>query len=146
MAIKVLGLHHHAVRIDAGNHPLETFRKFYSEVLGLEADPGRPNIAAVPGLWINVGTTTQIHLMGGQFPSVLAKVPEEDPVDVHVALAVEDIAAAKSELDRQGIYYWSLQGVAGPEMEQVFVRDPAGNIIELQQQDKRRWVASDSAD
>lgn len=145
MAIKVLGIHHHAVRIDAGNHPLETFARFYSDVLGLEADTGRPNIAAVPGLWINVGENTQIHLMGGQFPSVLSKVPGEDPVDVHVALAVEDIAAAKAELERQGIYYWSLKGVAGPHTEQVFVRDPAGNMIELQQQDKSRWTTAGDA-
>lgn len=142
MAIKVMGIHHHAVRIDAGNHPLDTFEAFYADVLGLEKDAGRPNVAAVPGLWINVGDVGQIHLMGGQFPSVLCKVPGQDPVDVHVALAVEDIAAAKSELERLGVDFWSLMGVAGPETEQVFVRDPAGNMIELHQHDKCRCAAA----
>ena len=142
MAIKVLGIHHHAVRIDQGNHSLDTFRNFYSEVLGLEADPGRPNVPSVPGLWIDVAGSGQIHLMGGAFPSTLCKTPGEDPVDVHVALAVEDVTAAKAELERLGVYYWSLMGVAGPETEQLFVRDPAGNMIELHQHDKCRCLAT----
>jgi catechol 2,3-dioxygenase-like lactoylglutathione lyase family enzyme len=142
MAIKVMGIHHHAVRIDAGNHPLDTFQSFYSDVLGLEHDTGRPSVSSVPGLWINVGDVGQIHLMGGQFPSTLCKVPGEDPVDVHVALAVEDVAAAKAELERLGVHFWSLVGVAGPETEQLFVRDPAGNMIELHQYDKCRCAAA----
>lgn len=137
MAIKVLGFHHHAVRIDKGGHSLDEFAAFYRDVLGLEPDQGRPNVPQVPGLWINVGDG-QIHLMGGDFPSFLAKQPDEDPVDVHVALAVEDIQAAKVELERQGQHYWSLSGVAGPETLQLFMRDPAGNMIELHQYDKCR--------
>lgn len=141
MAIKVMGIHHHAVRIDKGAHPLDDFRTFYSNVLGLEADAGRPNVPQVPGLWINVGDA-QIHLMGGDFPSFLAKKPDEDPVDVHVALAVENVADAKAELERLGVHYWSLVGVAGPETEQLFIRDPAGNMIELHQYDKCRCAAA----
>jgi catechol 2,3-dioxygenase-like lactoylglutathione lyase family enzyme len=137
MAINVRGIHHHAVRIDAGNQPLEAFRTFYADVLGLEHDKGRPLVPQVPGLWINVGDA-QIHLMAGAFPSFLAKMPDEDPVDFHVALAVEDIVAAKAELERLGVHYWTLSGVAGPETLQIFVRDPAGNIIELHQHDKCR--------
>lgn len=137
MAVKVLGIHHHAVRIDAGNHSLDTFKTFYGDVLGLLPDGGRPEVAKVPGLWMNVGDA-QIHLMGGTFPSFLAKVPGEDPVDVHVALAVEDIVEAQEELERLGVHYWSLTGVAGPETTQLFVRDPAGNMIELHQHDKCR--------
>src|SRR3546814_8288657 len=53
------------------------------------SDLGRPNVASVPGLWINVGDVGQIHLMGGQFPSTLCKVPGQDPVDVHVARSEE---------------------------------------------------------
>lgn len=137
MAVKVLGIHHHAVRIDKGSHSLDTFAAFYGDVLGLLPDQGRPNVPQVPGLWINVGDA-QIHLMGGDFPSFLAKKPDEDPVDVHVALAVEDIQEARAELERQGVHYWTLSGVAGPETLQVFLRDPAGNMIELHQHDKCR--------
>lgn len=142
MAIKVMGIHHHAVRIDVGRHPLETFQAFYNDVLGLEHDTGRPSVASVPGLWFNVGDVGQIHLMGGDFPSPLAKVPGEDPVDVHVALAVEDVAEAKAELERLGVHFCTLVGVAGPETEQIFVRDPAGNMIELHQYDKCNCAAA----
>ena len=142
MAIKVMGIHHHAVRIDQGNHSLDTFRDFYANVLGLRADEGRPNVPSIPGLWIDVAGTAQIHLMGGDFPSSLCRNPGEDPVDTHVALAVENIAEAKAELERQAVHFWTLTGVAGPETEQVFVRDPAGNMIELHQHDKCRCVVA----
>ena len=137
MAMKVLGIHHHAVRIDEGGHSLNTFKDFYGNVLGIHHDEGRPDVPQVPGLWMNVGDA-QIHLMGGDFPSFLAKKPDEDPVDTHVALAVEDIQAAKEHLDNLGVHYWTLSGVAGPETLQIFVRDPAGNMIELHQHNKCR--------
>lgn len=142
MAIKVMGIHHHGVRIDAGNQPLEAFRDFYTDVLGLESDPGRPNVPSVPGLWMNVNGESQIHLMGGQYPSTLAKNPDQDPVSPHVAFAVEDIAEAKAEIERMGVPHWSLVGVAGPETEQIFLKDPAGNMIELHQYDKCRCIAA----
>lgn len=138
MAIKVMGIHHHGVRIDAGGHSLDTFRDFYANVLGLEHDAGRPSMAAVPGLWINVGEVGQIHLMGGQYPSVLCKEDGQDPVSPHVALAVEDITEAQAEIERLGVPYWTLSGVAGPETLQIFLKDPAGNMIELHQHDKCR--------
>ncbi len=133
MAIKVLGIHHHAVRINDNEQPLSAVHDFYTNVLGMSADAGRPDIPAVPGWWINVGEGQQIHLMGGDFPSPFAKGPGKDPTAVHVALAVEDIAEAKAEFERLGVPYWTLSGVAGPETEQVFVEDPCGNMIELQQ-------------
>jgi hypothetical protein len=49
MGIRVLEIHHHAVRIDSEPPKLEAVQKFYKDVLGLEADPGRPKIPGVPG-------------------------------------------------------------------------------------------------
>jgi hypothetical protein len=40
MGIRVLEIHHHAVRIDSEPPKVEAVRKFYADVLGLEADPG----------------------------------------------------------------------------------------------------------
>ena len=79
MAIQVLGIHHHATRIDAGPEQLAAVQNFYKDVLGLGADSGRPTIAGVPGFWINVGGGGQIHLIGGAQPSTLAKGPGQDP-------------------------------------------------------------------
>ncbi len=94
MAIEVLGIHHHATRIDANK--AAAVAKFYKDVLGLGADPGRPTIPGVPGFWINVGDGGQIHLIGGAQPSTLAKGPGQDPTIPHVALAVADIQPPRS--------------------------------------------------
>ena len=141
MAIKILGIHHHAVRIDDRGHPYDAVHDFYANVLGLNHDEGRGTIAGVPGWWMNVGDVGQIHLIGGDYPSRFAKAPGQDPTAPHVALAVASIPDTKAELDRLGVPYWTLVGVAGPETEQVFVNDPCGNMIELHQVDKCRCSA-----
>ena len=97
MSIRVLEIHHHAVRIDSEPPKVEAVREFYADVLGLDADPGRPTIPGVPGFWINVSQGGQIHLIGSQQPSPLAKGPGQDPTISHVALAVADIQETKAE-------------------------------------------------
>lgn len=131
MAVTVLELHHHGIRV----RPDETDRAlaFYRDVLGLTPDPGRPNIPGIPGYWMDCGNDTQIHLMGCEGPSRYARGPGQDPTRLHVALAVPDVREAKRELDRLGVTYWTLQSVVGPDLEQVFMDDPHGNLIELHQ-------------
>ncbi|WP_321390616.1 VOC family protein [Emcibacter sp.] len=143
MAIKVVGIHHHAVRVGDGGEDLDAVHDFYTTVLGMGHDEGRPNIPEVPGWWINVGDGGQIHLIGGAFPSVVAKGPGQDPAAPHVALAVENITEAKEELDRQGVSYFTSS--AG-ETQQIFVHDPCGNMIELHQFDKCRCIAANRGD
>jgi catechol 2,3-dioxygenase-like lactoylglutathione lyase family enzyme len=136
MAIKVLELHHHGIRIGKEPEEVDKARQFYTEVLGLQTDSGRPNIPGIPGFWLYVGqgdTTAQIHLMGAVGRSPMARSDKEDPTIPHVALAVEDIAEAKKELDERGIWYWQIQGLVGQYSDQVFVQDPFGNVIELHQ-------------
>ena len=142
MAIRVLEIHHHAVRVDADPPKLDAVQSFYEGVLGLGVDPGRPKIAGVPGFWINVGEGAQLHLIGGAQPSPLAKGPGQDPTIPHVALAVADIRETKRELDRLGVAYWSMTGINGPDAEQVFVNDPCGNMVELHQIDQCRCRAA----
>lgn len=136
MPIKVVELHHHGIRIGTAPDEVEQARSFYSDVLGLSTDPARPTIPTIPGFWMYVGEgerTTQIHLMGASGKSPMARSEKEDPTLPHVALAVEDIQAARKELDERGIWYWSIQGLVGQNSDQVFVRDPCGNVIELHQ-------------
>ena len=136
MPIKVLELHHHGIRIGTSVEAVEKARQFYTDVLGLEADAGRPQIRGIPGFWLFVGDaqhTAQIHLMGAEGMSPMARSPQEDPTIPHVALAVEDIQEAKRELDQRGIWYWQIQGLVGQYSDQVFVQDPFGNVIELHQ-------------
>jgi catechol 2,3-dioxygenase-like lactoylglutathione lyase family enzyme len=116
MPIKVLELHHHGIRIGKSDEDVGKARDFYIDVLGLEADAGRPNIPGVPGFWLDVGNergSAQIHVMGAEGRSPLARSDIEDPTIPHVALAVEDINEAKRELEARGIWYWQMQGLVG---------------------------------
>ena len=135
MSINIVEIHHPAIRMDAGE--TETL-DFYSGLLGLKADPGRPTIPGVPGFWINAGETGQIHIIGGAQPSTLAKGPGQDPTHPHIAFGVTDIVEAKKELESRGVTFWSMTGINGPQAEQIFIHDPTGNMIELHQADQCR--------
>lgn len=132
MAIKVLELHHHGIRVRP--EKADEVKKFYEDVLGLSADPGRPSIPGIPGYWMDCGNDTQIHIMGCEGMSRYAQgSPEKDPTRLHVALAIPDIQEAKKELEEMGVPYWTIKSVVGPELEQIFMDDPNGNLVELHQ-------------
>lgn len=142
MAIDIVEIHHTGVRLDAEAKLLQATQDFYADVLGLQRDTGRPTIPGIPGAWINVGEVGQIHLIGGDQPSPVAKGPGEDPTRPHVAFAVSSIVAARAELDRMGVKYWVIEGLTSPDSTQIFMNDPCGNMIELHQIDKCRCRAS----
>ena len=142
MPIEIVELHHPGYRIDDEAKKLDETVNFYTNVLGLEKDTTRPTIPGIPGAWINVGDVGQIHLIGGEQPSPVAKGPGEDPTRPHIAFAVRDIAATRKELDRLGTKYWVLEGLTSPDSMQVFMNDPCGNMVELHQFDKCRCRAS----
>ena len=141
MAIKILELHHHAVRTGGTQEEADQTMAFYREVLGLGADAGRPQIPGIPGYWVDVGGRAQVHLMGVAGASRFAKGPGQDPASPHVAFGVEDIVATRAELDRMGTSYWVAEGIVGPQSQQVFMHDPAGNMVELHQADTCRCQA-----
>jgi class 3 adenylate cyclase len=127
MAIKALELHHHAVRVAPS--AVDEVRDFYVDVLGLQVDPGRRVRAGFPGHWLDVGDHSQLHLMGIED----AASADIEPTQPHVALAVADIVVAREELERRGIPHRALDRPQGPHATQVFLRDPAGNLVELHQ-------------
>ncbi len=133
MGIKVTGLLHHGVRVGKKPEEVEAVRIFYEDILGLNSDEGRPDIRGVPGFWMNLDSTArqQIHLMGAEGPSPFAKSENEDPVSPHVALAVENVREAMRVLDEKEIPYFTFGNIVGNF--QLFVRDPAGNMVELQE-------------
>lgn len=142
MAVKVLELHHHGIRVGPSPEEVARARKFYGDVLGLDHDPGRPQIPTIEGYWMDVGGTAQIHLMGVNGQSKFAKGPGRDPSTPHVALAVADIQETRKELDRLGVDYWVAESVVGPQSQQIFMKDPFDNMIELHQIDTCRCVTS----
>ncbi|HXJ81806.1 MAG TPA: VOC family protein [Candidatus Methylomirabilis sp.] len=142
MAVKVLELHHHGIRIGPSEAEVKQAFAFYHDVLGLDCDPGRPKIPTIDGYWMDVGGTAQIHLMGVDGQSKFAQAPDRDPSRPHVALAVPDIQEARRELDRLGVDYWLTEGVVGPQSQQLFMKDPFGNMIELHQVGTCRCVTA----
>jgi len=139
MAVKVLELHHHGIRVGPSPEEVAKARKFYGDVLGLDHDSGRPQIPTIDGYWMDVGGTAQIHLMGVNGQSKFAKGPGRDPSLPHVALAVADIQETRKELDRLGVKYWVAESVVGPQSQQIFMKDP---FDELHQIDSCRCVTA----
>ena len=130
-------LHHVGLRV-APDRAADTIR-FYREVIGLTSDPARPTNPNFPGAWLDCSNDTQVHLMGVEGVSPFALSETKDPATRHVALGVPDIEAAKRELDHLGTPWWSV--ASGPS-EQVFLADPAGNLLELHQADRCRCRSS----
>ncbi len=127
--MKVIGILHPALRVDPSEEAIAAAHAFYAGLLGLAVDPRRPTVPTFPGFWFNVGAQ-QIHIMGARGVSPLAQAPDRDPAQPHLALAVDDLPAAKQELTDHGVAFWTVNLVGA---EQVFLHDPAGNLIELQQ-------------
>ena len=98
--------------------------RFYRDVLGLRDQP-RPDIPGVPGHWQVVGDQ-ELHLVGT--PASGAAI---DPTGHHYCVAVDDLDAAIAELEARGIEY--ARAVQGEGTVQIWIADPRGNTIELQQ-------------
>ncbi len=100
---------------------------FYADVLGLTS-ASRPDMG-IPGSWFDVGGA-QVHLVG--FPT--SDIPI-DPSDHHICFGVADLQAATDELDSAGVAWVSADQtqVDGRVVRQVFLADPCGNTIELQE-------------
>ncbi len=104
--------------------------RFYAEVFDLPSDE-RPEIPFVGGHWFRAGA--QIHLVDA--PMAGSGI---DPTGPHFCLGVEDLEGAVAELEARGIEYFratqpGVGAAAGTEVTQVWIVDPAGNTIELQQ-------------
>ncbi len=131
MTLKIVELHHHAVRVAPTQNGAAEARRFYTEVLGLGADDGPSALPGTPGHQINAGPAAQIHLIGAAGRPA-GHGDAIDPSAPHVALAVASIAEARAELDRLGVRYRVLPGQSAAS-EQLFLTDPAGNLVELHQ-------------
>jgi catechol 2,3-dioxygenase-like lactoylglutathione lyase family enzyme len=119
--VKVTRIHHASVNT---KDVLEEMHRFYAGTLGL-APAERPDMPGVDGYWFWAGDG-QVHLVGA--PPLGSGI---DPTGNHYCLAVDDLDAAIAELEDAAIPY--LQATQGEDAVQVWVTDPAGNTIELQQ-------------
>jgi catechol 2,3-dioxygenase-like lactoylglutathione lyase family enzyme len=121
--VKVTRFHH--VSVNTNGTSIGELANFYRDVLGL-GDKPRPEIPGVPGHWHVVGDQ-ELHLVGAP--------PQGTPIDStghHYCVAVADLDSAVAELEARGIEYQ--RAVQGKGTVQIWIRDPAGNTIELQQE------------
>lgn len=100
---------------------VERARRFYAEVLGLKEVP-RPASFVFPGAWYDTGNML-IHLVHR---------PAADPeTSRHFALWMADVHAAAKYFEAQGRdVKWDKTKIPG--VDRFFIRDPDGNLIELQ--------------
>lgn len=119
-----LGLDHYNIR--APSPLLEQLRDFYVATLGLRVG-ARPRFRT-HGYWLYAGERAVLHLSGTRADEVRAVgvVPTFD----HVAFRCEDDAAMRATLDAADIAY-EIDDSPERGQRQIFLRDPAGNGIEL---------------
>ena len=111
------GVHHVSINVD----DVEANRAFYIDKLGF-TELDRPELG-IGGCWLRIGPQ-QLHLI--ELPLVEGSGP-------HFALAVDDVDDAAAELRALGVDVSDVLTIEGV-CRQVFLHDPAGNQIELNQQ------------
>ena len=119
-----LGLDHYNLR--APSPLLEQLRDFYVATLGLREGP-RPRFRT-HGYWLYAGERAILHLSGTRAGEV-REVGVVTTFD-HVAFRCDDDAAMRATLDAVGVAY-TVDDSPERAQRQIFLRDPAGNGIEL---------------
>ena len=113
-------------------------RDFYIRVLGMQETP-RPHSFDFPGAWLNLNTTGfQIHLIGEQVEGRVKQVnpgyrPEElaRGKGTHFAFEVDDLEAMQRHLHEQGVELVGGPRPRGDGVQQMYICDPDGYVIEL---------------
>jgi len=103
--------------------------EFYEDLLGLEADPARPDLG-YPGKWYDIGKQ-QIHLMQLPDPEKIHGYqidrPEHAGRDRHIAVEVDSVENLAKLLDGEKIFYT----MSRSGRRALFCRDPDGNGLEF---------------
>lgn len=135
---------HHPVRrfpLTAFNHvsrevlDLEKSKNFYVDVLGFQVIPRPPFDAE--GYWL-FGNNLNLHLIKTRVPRERRQVKvariqhfsSSLPTVDHIAFLTTDIGAVREVLDSENVYY-KLEEPKGTGIQQIFLFDPDGNVIEI---------------
>jgi catechol 2,3-dioxygenase-like lactoylglutathione lyase family enzyme len=113
----ILGVHHVAIQVD----DLDAARRFYRDVMGLAEIADRPDFE-VDGAWFQLGAH-ELHLG--------VEEGHRGPERQHFAVEVSDLDAAVAAIESHGVPVRKT-GLTFPRAgNQAFLRDPSGNLIEL---------------
>lgn len=127
-------LDHYSIRTT----DLESTRRFYTEVMGLEVGP-RPDFP-FPGLWLYQGRSAVVHVLGIDPDNSsglrdylgdkgLAARPGTGSID-HVAFVGSDLGTMRERFQAAQIPFRE-RTVPTLNLRQVFLEDPNGITIEL---------------
>jgi len=103
----------------------EVTKSFYAVTLGMTEVPKPPGLRARGGAWYQLGSV-QLHLSREQTPS------KNDESKRHVCYLVEDLTLVEQHLRDAGVKIIP-DSVPIPGSPRFYVRDPAGNLIEVAQ-------------
>lgn len=120
----ILGLDHYNLR--APREMMERLRSFYCEVVGL-ASGARPPLDSF-GYWLYGGGSALLHLSESR-PGESRDADAKSSFD-HAAFRCAGRAEFERKLARLGIAFRTGR-VPGTGQVQLFLRDPAGNGVEL---------------
>ena len=123
LGMKVTRFHH--VSVNVHDASLDEMRAFYGGLFGL-ADVPRPEIPGVPGTWKGVGDL-ELHLVGAP--------PRGTPhrLDRQPLLPRGRRPHGRDRRARRRRASSTKRAVQGESNVQIWINDPAGNTIELQQ-------------
>ncbi len=116
-----LGLHHGSLIVQ----DLEKSLHFYCNILGLEKNSERPDMA-YDGAWLDIGEQ-QIHLLNLPQTEQFIYQPEHVGRDRHLALYVNDISFILKTLEENQISFTISQS----GRQALFCRDPDDNGLEF---------------
>ena len=120
MPLPIIGIDH--VQIAVPRALEAECLRFYREVFGFPELPKPPEFRGRGGAWFQVGNL-QMHVDVDPQASPKSKR--------HVCFLVEDLATAKAAITRHGIGIEEESVAEG--LSRIFIRDPAGNRIEIGQ-------------
>ena len=108
---------------------LEDAKAFYGGVLGLREIP-RPDFR-FPGAWYALDGDLALHVTVKDAMPVRPTDPRRfDTRDPHFALAVADADETHARIQASGLSFYDFADTP-TGLRQLFIRDPAGNMIEL---------------
>lgn len=120
-------IHHVNIMVD----DLAAATEFYRDVIGLE--PAVAPDLGFPAQFFNFASGQQLHVN---------QLDDVRPRRAHYCLSVDDFAAVVARAEAAGaidIDTWGRASRIGTGVIQLFVRDPAGNLIELNSQPGERF-------
>jgi catechol 2,3-dioxygenase-like lactoylglutathione lyase family enzyme len=120
-------IHHVNIAVD----DLAAATAFYRDVIGLE--PAATPDLGFPAQFFTIATGQELHVN---------ELDDVHPRRAHYCLRLDDFAAVVDRADAAGaidVDAWGRVNRIGTGVIQLFVRDPAGNLVELNSQPDERF-------